>query len=40
MEFMQPEGRAKAAAQLKEWGVEGVIVVIGGDGSYRGAHAL
>lgn len=37
--FMAPEGRALAAAQLAEKGVEG-IVVIGGDGSYRGAEAL
>lgn len=39
MEFMQPEGRSKAAAKLRKWDIEG-IVVIGGDGSYRGAHAL
>lgn len=39
MEFMEPAGRARAAAQLQERGIEG-IVVIGGDGSYRGAHAL
>ncbi|MBI5094535.1 MAG: 6-phosphofructokinase [Candidatus Hydrogenedentes bacterium] len=38
-EFLQPEGRAKAAAQLKEHGIEG-LVVIGGDGSYRGAMLL
>jgi 6-phosphofructokinase 1 len=39
MEFMEPEGRAKAAAQLRAHGIEGVVV-IGGDGSYRGAHLL
>jgi len=39
MEFMAPEGRAKAAAQLLEQGIDG-LVVIGGDGSYRGAHLL
>lgn len=39
MEFMQPEGRARAAAQLRDQGIEG-LVVIGGDGSYRGAHLL
>lgn len=37
--FLTPEGRAEAAAQLKKLGIEG-LVVIGGDGSYRGAHAL
>lgn len=37
--FMRPEGRAQAAAQMREAGVEG-LVVIGGDGSYRGAHAM
>ncbi|MCF6285227.1 MAG: 6-phosphofructokinase [Candidatus Hydrogenedentes bacterium] len=39
MAFKEPEGRAQAAAQLKKHEIEG-IVVIGGDGSYRGAHAL
>lgn len=38
-EFMKPEGRAKAAAQLKSHGVD-ALVCIGGDGSFRGAHAL
>jgi 6-phosphofructokinase 1 len=38
-EFMEPEGRIKAAEQLARFGIEG-IVVIGGDGSYRGAQAL
>ncbi len=38
-EFMEPEGRAQAAQQLNSRGIDG-LVVIGGDGSYRGAHAL
>ncbi|MBI2422490.1 MAG: 6-phosphofructokinase [Candidatus Hydrogenedentes bacterium] len=38
-EFLEPEGRAKAAAHLKEHKVDGLIV-IGGDGSYRGAQKL
>lgn len=38
-EFMKPEGRAKAAENLKKHGVQGLIC-IGGDGSYRGAHLL
>ncbi len=38
-EFFEPEGRVKAAATLKEYGIEG-LVVIGGDGSYRGAMKL
>ncbi len=38
-EFMTPEGQAKAAANLKKRGIEGVIV-IGGDGSFRGAVDL
>ena len=38
-DFMQPEGRAQAAAHLRQSGIE-AIVVIGGDGSYRGAEAL
>ena len=38
-EFTTPEGRAKAAENLRERGVEGVIV-IGGDGSLRGAQHL
>ncbi len=37
--FYEPEGRQKAAEQLAKHGIEG-IVVIGGDGSYRGAEAL
>ena len=38
-EFMTPEGRAKAAENLRERGIEGIIV-IGGDGSLRGAQFL
>jgi 6-phosphofructokinase 1 len=37
--FYTPEGRAQAAAKLREHGIEG-LVVIGGDGSYRGAQLL
>ena len=39
MDFYEPEGRAKGAATLKKHGIEG-LVVIGGDGSYHGAHFL
>ena len=38
-EFTTPEGRAKAAENLKARGIEGVVV-IGGDGSLRGAQQL
>jgi 6-phosphofructokinase 1 len=38
-EFFWPEGRAKAAANLRERGIDGLIVV-GGDGSFRGLHAI
>lgn len=38
-EFRTAEGRAKAAQNLTDRGVEG-LVVIGGDGSFRGAVAL
>ncbi len=38
-EFKQPEVRAKAAANLKAKGIEG-LVVIGGDGSFHGADLL
>jgi len=38
-EFIKPEYRAKAAANLKALGIEGLIC-IGGDGSFRGAQAL
>nr|WP_221269864.1 6-phosphofructokinase [Deinococcus budaensis] len=34
-----PEGRALGAGHLRAWGVDGLIV-IGGDGSFHGAHAL
>ncbi len=37
--FMTPEGRAEAYAQLKKHGIEG-LVIIGGDGSFRGGLAL
>ncbi|MBQ5926675.1 MAG: 6-phosphofructokinase [Clostridia bacterium] len=39
MEMLTPEGREKAAATLKKHGIEG-LVVIGGDGSFRGAKSL
>jgi len=38
-EFMEPEGRAEAARQIRKAGVDG-LVVIGGDGSFKGAAAL
>jgi len=38
-EFMEPAGREKAYYSLKEAGIEG-LVVIGGDGSLRGAIKL
>lgn len=38
-EFREAEGRQKAVEQLKAHGIEG-LVVIGGDGSFRGAHEL
>jgi len=38
-EFLKSEGRKKAAENLKKHGVQGLIC-IGGDGSFRGAHAL
>lgn len=37
--FMTPEGRDEAVAQARAAGIEG-LVVIGGDGSFRGAIAL
>ena len=37
--FKDPEVRAKAAENLKKRGIEG-LVVIGGDGSFHGAHYL
>ncbi len=39
MEFKTPEGQKKGADICRKHGIEG-IVVIGGDGSYRGAQAL
>jgi len=38
-EFQTEAGQLKAIEQLKKLGIEG-IVIIGGDGSYRGAQAL
>lgn len=38
-EFKTDEGQEKAIEQLKKYGIEGLIV-IGGDGSFRGAQAL
>lgn len=38
-EFKTIEGQKKGIAQLKNFGIDG-LVVIGGDGSYRGAKAL
>ncbi len=39
MEFTTPEGQAKGAEICRKHGIDGVIV-IGGDGSYRGAQKL
>jgi len=39
MEFMEEEGRKKAAEKAHELGIDGVVV-IGGDGSFRGAEKL
>lgn len=39
LEFIKPEFRAKGAANLRKHGIDG-LVCIGGDGSFRGAHAL
>jgi 6-phosphofructokinase 1 len=39
LEFHKPEGRARAAEVLQKHGIEG-LVVIGGDGSFKGALAL
>lgn len=38
-EWMSPEGRARGAQRLRDLGVQG-LVVIGGDGSFTGAHLL
>ena len=37
--FFEPAGRARAAELLRQAGIEG-LVVVGGDGSYRGAQCL
>lgn len=37
--FRTPEGRAEAAANLRAQGIDG-LVVIGGDGTFTGAHKL
>ncbi len=39
MEFTTPEGQAKGAEICRKYGIDG-MVVIGGDGSYRGAQKL
>lgn len=39
LEFMKPEFRKQAAENLRANGIDG-LVCIGGDGSFRGAHAL
>jgi len=39
MEFMEPEGRKKAYENIKKHGIEG-LVIIGGDGSFRGAQVF
>lgn len=39
MAFMKPEGRERAAATLRRHEIDG-LVVIGGDGSFRGASKL
>ncbi len=38
-EFMEPEGQQRAAEMCKVFGIDG-LVVIGGDGSFRGAEKL
>ena len=38
-EFKTPAGLATAAANLREWGIDG-LATIGGDGTYRGANCL
>lgn len=38
-EFFEHEGRKKAHGNLKKLGING-LVIIGGDGSFRGAHKL
>jgi 6-phosphofructokinase 1 len=39
MEFLKPEGRKLAVENLRKSGSDG-LVVIGGDGSFRGAHTI
>jgi len=39
LDFLKPEMQLRAANNIREMGVEGVVV-IGGDGSYKGAQAL
>jgi len=39
MEFLTPEGRKKAYENLKKHGING-LVIIGGDGSFRGAQTF
>ena len=39
LDFLKPEMQQRAANNIREMGVEGVVV-IGGDGSYKGAQAL
>src|SRR6187431_461217 len=38
-DFFTPEGRKKAYENLNEWGING-LVIIGGDGSFRGAQTF
>jgi 6-phosphofructokinase 1 len=38
-EFLQPEGRARAAEKLRDAGIDGVVAC-GGDGTFHGAHLL
>src|SRR4051794_13719096 len=38
-EFYEEQGRSKGARNLRAHAVDG-LVIIGGDGSFRGAHAL
>ena len=39
LDFLKPEMQQRAANNIREMGIEGVVV-IGGDGSYKGALAL
>jgi len=38
-EFLEPEGRSRAAQKLRDHGIHGVIAC-GGDGTFHGAHLL